>query len=75
MKQKSTQVFDTIVIDDGTGKRKVSVAEFFNLPLPERIRLILSRKLEFLEGQREVDQKVALKSLMGSLNRSTGTGR
>jgi hypothetical protein len=55
--------FDRVALEDGSS-RILSVSEFLELPLDERVRLVLSRKLRFLNGAEEVDLKVGLKRLM-----------
>lgn len=55
---------DTIVIEEPRGNRRVSVAQFLELPLGERVRLILGRKVSFWSGNREIDREAALKNLM-----------
>jgi hypothetical protein len=67
--EKAAVTFDTILIDDGRGKQRVSLDEFLQLPLGERVRLILGRKLEFWKGKRQIDRGAALKSLMDSMSK------
>jgi hypothetical protein len=56
--------FDYVVTqDDG---RRLTVAEFFSLPLARRIRLILDRRLEFFRGPEKIDIHVGLQALMGA---------
>jgi hypothetical protein len=68
--RKDEVTFDAILIDDERGKRSVSLAEFLQLPLGERVRLILGRKLEFWKGNRQIERGAALKSLMDSMSRA-----
>jgi hypothetical protein len=56
--------FDAVVIERGRERRRVSAEAFMQLPLSERIGLILGRRVEFLDGEQKVDRSLALKALM-----------
>jgi hypothetical protein len=64
--------FDSVLIDLGTEQRLLSAYEFMRLPLPERIRYILERRIEFRKGTLTIDRSVGLQSLMGSPGRAPG---
>jgi hypothetical protein len=61
--------FDSVLIDFGTEKRLMTSLEFMRLPLPDRIRYILERRIEFRKGTLTVDRSVGLQSLMGGTSR------
>lgn len=62
-----TIVFDRVVIRHGTGWRETySIEEFLALPLDARIKYILSRDIEFFQGDMRVDRADALRSLRPS---------
>jgi hypothetical protein len=56
--------FDAVVLNQGGKQSQLSAEAFLRLPLPERVRLILGRHVEFLKREEVVDRGVALKSLM-----------
>jgi hypothetical protein len=58
--------FDSVLIDPGTEQRLLSAYEFMRLPLPDRIRYILERRIEFRKGTLTIERSVGLQSLMGS---------
>jgi hypothetical protein len=56
--------FDRIVILSDSGKpREMSVDEFLALPLDQKIKSVLSRRIEFYDGHAAVDRKLGLASL------------
>jgi len=57
--------FDAVVISRGEARDLYSSYDFLRLPLPDRIQVILERRVEFLKGGEPVDRSVALQSLMG----------
>ena len=58
--------FDAVMLDLGAEKRLMSAYEFMHLPLADRIRYILERRIEFRKGTLPVDRSVGLQSLMGA---------
>jgi len=66
--------FDVILVEDENGSRQLSIAQLMDMPLAERVRLILLRKLEFLSNGKPIDRKVGLKSLTEVLNNRRGNG-
>jgi hypothetical protein len=56
--------FDAVAIEEGEGVRVVSALHFIALPLNERIRLILERRVEFRKAGQAIERTVGLKSLM-----------
>lgn len=68
--------FDVISIEDESGSRQLSIAQLMEMPLAERVRLILLRKMEFLCNGKPIDRKLGLKSLTEVLNnRRSPAGR
>ncbi len=55
--------FDTIVVGFGAEQRRMTVREFLELPLTERIGHILGRSITFFNGDTRVDEKKALACL------------
>ena len=55
--------FDRVVITDGNYKNEMWLGQFLALPLDEKIRYILSRDVEFFNGDALVDRKIALAAL------------
>lgn len=60
--------FDAILVEDENGSRQVSIAQLMDMPLAERVRLILLRKMEFMNNGKPIDRKIGLKSLTDVLN-------
>jgi hypothetical protein len=52
--------FDRVVITEGGERREMTVAQFVELPLDQRIHYILERTLVFYRGDVEIDRRVAL---------------
>jgi hypothetical protein len=52
--------FDSVELDDGAGKRRISKREFEALPLDQRVRAILSKQLKFFRGDKEIPMRDAL---------------
>lgn len=55
--------FDRIVIIRGSERRSLTPAQFFVLPLTERLRAIFEKRLEFYRGSERVETMLALQSL------------
>jgi|LNFM01.1.fsa_nt_gb hypothetical protein len=55
--------FDRVVIQDASGRRELTVEQFLEIPLSERIRSVISRTATFFDGPREVERMSALDSL------------
>jgi hypothetical protein len=55
--------FDRVVINGGGLHRELSPAEFMALPLPQRIRSIVAREVEFFRNGTRVDRCLALREL------------
>lgn len=62
--------FDRVVIFDAGRREIYSAEQFLGLPLDRRIKHILSRDIEFFDGDAKVDRADALRSL-----RPAGAGR
>jgi|HubBroStandDraft_6_1064221.scaffolds.fasta_scaffold927056_2 hypothetical protein len=58
--------FDHVVITEAGVARRMNLADFLEMPLPGKIRHVLSRTIEFYDGATLVDRKVALASLRES---------
>jgi hypothetical protein len=58
--------FDRLVIVVDGVDHPTSIANFLALPLPERVSLILQRRLKFFKGNTPVDRSIGLKSLADS---------
>jgi hypothetical protein len=56
--------FDRIELSTGDGTTvQLSVKEFCDLPLAERLRAVLERRVTFFHGQQLVESREALKAL------------
>jgi len=55
--------FDRVVVVVEGQRRELSAAAFLKLPLPERIKHVLGRSIEFYLGPRSVERGDALKSM------------
>jgi hypothetical protein len=55
--------FDRVSIRQGSLWVQLTVEAFLGLPLSERIRLVLSRSIEFYDGDKQVERGSALASL------------
>jgi len=64
--------FDRVTVKQGATLSQLSVDAFLALPLSERIRLVLSRAIEFYHGSQPVDRRVALASLRDAHSPSPG---
>ena len=53
-------VFDSVIISNGATPRRLSPAEFFELPLSERIQHVIARTASFYSAGREIDRVKAL---------------
>jgi hypothetical protein len=59
--------FDRVVLIEGTTRRAMPLDRFLAIPLPDKIRHILARTVEFYMGRTPVDRRVALASLRESM--------
>jgi hypothetical protein len=55
--------FDRVFVETTQGREQLTVERFLALPLPVRVRHILSRSIQFFDGPVPVEQKLALASL------------
>jgi hypothetical protein len=55
--------FNRIVLTENGRRRELTVEQFLDLPLDQRIHLVLSRALEFYDANQPVARNVALASL------------
>lgn len=58
-----SDVFDRVVLAEGVSRRTLSPSEFFELPLADRLRFVLERRVTFFRGQQAIDPRQALASL------------
>jgi hypothetical protein len=61
-----TLPFDMISIARAEGAQSVSLAEFLAMPLDERVRLIMEKRLQFFAGDAPVDRGIGLRGLMSA---------
>lgn len=52
--------FDLVVVSEGASLRNMSPAEFFALPLAQRIQYVVQQKASFFADGCQVDSKEAL---------------
>jgi hypothetical protein len=57
--------FDAVIVQQDAERIRLTAGEFMSLPLPERVQIILERRIEFRKGPLSVDRSVGLQSLMG----------
>jgi hypothetical protein len=62
--------FDSVLIDQGAEKQRLSSQDFMRLPLNDRIQVILERRIEFQKGGLLISRSVALQSLMATSRKS-----
>ena len=55
--------FDRVEMSSSTGTLVLSVQDFCNLPLAERLRVVLERRVKFFQGAEPVESRDALKAL------------
>jgi hypothetical protein len=55
--------FDRVVVKENNGSRTFSVDRFLALPLSQRIKVILERRVTFFLNEAEVDRNTALNGL------------
>lgn len=55
--------FDSVEIDRDEGSARCTAEEFLRLPLNERAKLVMARRVRFFAGPDAVDRQVALKSM------------
>ena len=54
--------YDRAELEDEKGnKKKVSRTEFLNLPIDQRIRSILTKKVKFFLGEQEISSRDAMR--------------
>jgi hypothetical protein len=52
--------FDRVEIESPSGKRTMTCREFEAMPLPERVRTVISGNVRFFRGDEEIPKKEAL---------------
>ncbi len=55
--------FDFVAARSAGGRTELSLEQFMQLPLPERIRIILESETVFIRDGKPVDRKIALTQL------------
>lgn len=68
MNMQAQLPFDRVLVPQPDGQRELSAQDFLDLPLHERIRMIMQRDLRFYAGGDVVDQSDALKGLRNLQN-------
>jgi hypothetical protein len=58
--EQSNLPFDAVVVMEGSTTRRLSPAEFFALPLAERIQHVVQQRASFFASGEPVDAKAAL---------------
>jgi hypothetical protein len=57
-------VIARVVLRDGLSERELSVAQFLQLPLDQRIQLLLEHKIAFYDAQQKpIERQDAMKQL------------
>lgn len=69
--RRSALAFDRVEIAEPRGTYTVSAAEFLEVPIDQRIRLNLEKRLKFLRGDEVVPGPEAMRSLMGALRHAS----
>jgi hypothetical protein len=59
--------FDRVVLLEGGERRPMRLEDFLAIPLPDKIRHILARTVEFYAGRTPVDRRIALAALRESM--------
>ena len=55
--------FDRVVLVEAGERRAMALDDFLSMPLPDKIRHILARSVEFYLGRTPVDRRAALAAL------------
>jgi len=55
--------FDAIELREGEERRVIGIGSFLEIPLTERVRLLLEKRVRFLKRGVEVDAKVAIAAI------------
>ncbi len=59
-REERRSVFDTVFLREPSSWREITIDEFFELPLSERVRHVLERNVAFWRDGVEIDKKEAL---------------
>jgi len=57
------QVFDRVVLQTGDSPVSMTDAEFFSLPLNQRLRAIFEKRVDFYRGTEKVELVQALRAI------------
>ncbi|MFT3925281.1 MAG: hypothetical protein QM778_22275 [Myxococcales bacterium] len=55
--------FDRVELSSPEGSRTLSVQQFCDMPLADRLRAVLERRVNFFQGSTLVESREALKAL------------
>jgi hypothetical protein len=55
--------FNRVLLKSGQGDRRLTVTEFEAIPLTQRVRAVLEKRVEFYQDQVRVEQNQALRAL------------
>lgn len=55
--------FDRVVLKTGGGTRHLTVSDFLTVPLVERVRALLEKRVEFYQHETRLDTNEALRAL------------
>jgi hypothetical protein len=55
--------FNLVIVNTALGTRRLTISEFEAMPLTERVRALLEKRVEFYQGQLRVEQTDALRAL------------
>jgi len=67
--RSSALAFDRVEIAEPSGHYIMSAEDFLEVPIDQRIRFNLERRLKFLRGSETVPGPEAMRSLMGAVRR------
>lgn len=55
--------FNRVTVRSVSGERHYTVHEFERIPLTERVRALLEKRVEFFRDQQPIEQQAALRAL------------
>jgi hypothetical protein len=60
---KNALPFDRVILKSERGEQRLTISEFEAIPLTQRVRAILEKRIEFYLDQARVEQSQALRAL------------
>lgn len=66
--------FDRLVLQETNRTQVIPLDVFLTMPLHERTRFILERRISFFLGEAPVDRRVALRAIMRAAQVASQTG-